>query len=164
MTIKAIPNNLIQFWHDKSNLPEPFKESHARTMRTYSGFHEIFADDAIAADLMKQDAPYLSEFYEHNRIPSSRGDMARLVLLYRYGGLMIDMSMAFYRPIWDRTEDDDEVVLCIYIERIYFIHQVWLNIGAVQCIVSHQSGQFHQEHRRSIAGVDQRFVLPSKNH
>jgi mannosyltransferase OCH1-like enzyme len=37
--------------------------------------------------------------YESNQVPASRSDMARLMLLYAFGGFYVDAAMGFQQPL-----------------------------------------------------------------
>lgn len=89
-----IPKILIQFWHDPSSLPEIISHAMEATKEQNRDYKYIFADDEFMYKFISaryQDS--VLQLYRHNRIPASRADLARLMLLYEYGGFYVDASM-----------------------------------------------------------------------
>jgi len=50
-------------------------------------------------------------FYQENKIPASRSDIARLLLLYHYGGIYLDAAMEVSNSIGQLTDNDPEIVV-----------------------------------------------------
>jgi hypothetical protein len=108
----AIPRNILQFWHDKAVVPPEMHEAmegtraHNRSYRIH-----IFDDEGIAALLVATDRPDLLELFRLVRLPSSRSDIARLVILERYGGFYLDASMQFHVSLDAFLEGNPELIL-----------------------------------------------------
>jgi mannosyltransferase OCH1-like enzyme len=51
------------------------------------------------------------DIYKLNKIPASRSDLARLMLLFEYGGFYIDAAMEFKRPLKELINFNTEILL-----------------------------------------------------
>ncbi len=111
LDMRNIPKNIIQFWHDKTEIPKILQNSISVTKRSNDDYKFIFADDHTIYNLLKDDKYYLLDLYKLNRIPASRSDMARLILLYEYGGFYLDVSMEMHKSLNELVEPDDEIIL-----------------------------------------------------
>jgi hypothetical protein len=89
---KKIPDRLIQFWHNKETIPEPYMEAIQNNKIYTMDIENLFVDDVFMIEFLKNDA-YLSEIYQRLNVESIRSDIARLVLLYEFGGFYMDMSI-----------------------------------------------------------------------
>jgi len=106
-----IPKNIILFWHDKIAMPADFNKCITMTMKSHSGFELIFSDDDDVKKIIRNEFSQFIDLYERNRIPASRSDIARLILLYKFGGIYFDMSMEFYKPLSDIISMKENLVL-----------------------------------------------------
>ncbi len=106
-----IPRNLIVFYHDKSDLPEPFASALATTQATNPDYSLIFLDDQSILKIIKDNFPHFSEIYPRIRIPAARADVARLIALYLFGGIYVDIEMAFHKPFADLLDPGEELLL-----------------------------------------------------
>lgn len=103
-----IPHNLIVFFHDFEQLPERSAEALATTTTTNPHFSQIRIDDAAARDLIADHAPHLADLYGRIRVPACRSDLIRLLALYVFGGLYIDIAMAYtsrFEKVFDFSKD-----------------------------------------------------------
>jgi len=95
-----IPKNILQFWHDKEKIPVEMQEALDGTRATHGDYEIRLADDAeIRALLDARHTRELRAIYDLIRLPSSRSDIARLVLLKEYGGFYLDASMQFHSSL-----------------------------------------------------------------
>ena len=111
MKMTRIPKNIIQFWHDNDTMPEKIKSARDITFANNSDYNSIFADDKFMYNLLEQKWRELYELYKLNRIPASRSDVARLILLYEYGGFYLDMSMEFCKSLNSIVDENDDIIL-----------------------------------------------------
>jgi len=107
---KKIPNRLIQFWHDKTVIPDIYKKARQKNKMITSGMQELFVDDEFMLDFLR-DNVFLYEVYMRLNVESIRSDIARLVLLHKYGGIYMDMSIALNKPMYPLIEADAELAL-----------------------------------------------------
>jgi mannosyltransferase OCH1-like enzyme len=95
-----IPKNLIQFWHDRNVLPVEIGSAMRLTRDNNPGFRVIEADDSFMRLFIRRHyGKSIARLYDLNSIPASRSDMARLMLLYEYGGIYVDASIELKRDI-----------------------------------------------------------------
>ncbi|MCX6970427.1 MAG: glycosyltransferase [Verrucomicrobia bacterium] len=109
---RSIPKNILQFWHDKSRIPLEMQEAMDETRRRNGDYKPALADDAEIRSLLLGDGRReLLMLYDLVRLPSSRSDIARLVLLQKYGGFYLDASMQFHISLNGFLAGDPELVL-----------------------------------------------------
>jgi len=107
---KRIPNRLIQFWHHKKSIPEPYLEAQENNKNYTENIETLFVDDLFMVDFL-QNREYLLEVYQRVRVESIRSDIARLVLLYEYGGFYMDMSIKLHSSLDRIVNQNNELAL-----------------------------------------------------
>ena len=89
-----IEKNLIQFWHDKNKIPSQIDEAIKTTKKNNLDYNVLLVDDSYMYDFIsKHYNRSILRLYEFNLIPASRSDIARLMLLYEFGGVYVDASI-----------------------------------------------------------------------
>lgn len=107
-----IPRRIILFFHDKMLIPEIYNEAFSVTKRANSLCEIIYADDVYLNDfIVSKYSKDILKIYNLNRIPASRSDLARLLLLFEYGGFYIDVSMEVRKPLKLTLDSETEVLL-----------------------------------------------------
>lgn len=108
---KKIPNNLIFFWHDKKSLPDQIRRAVDNTVAASQGARIVFADDGYMYDFIEShyDNDTLAQ-YKRIRVPASRSDVARLMLLYEFGGLYLDAAMETLTAAHSIVDDDADLL------------------------------------------------------
>ncbi len=109
--MNKIPNNLIVFFHDKAALPDSFAQAFKTTTSANPEFKPLFLDDESTTKLIADNFPHFSDLYPRIRIPAARADIARLIALYVYGGIYVDIAMAFHTSASKLISPDDELLL-----------------------------------------------------
>jgi len=158
---KKIPRRLIQFWHNKSTLPIEYKEAIEHNKQYLNGFEILFADDEYMLNFFKEkNDTFLYELYQNIQIESLRSDIARIVLLYEYGGIYLDISMVLSQPLYNIIKDDTEVALLFrddqaryskYPENAHIANGILCSVSAspflkecfVQCLDSIIDGRYN---------------------
>ncbi len=108
-----IPRNIIQFWHDNSDVPEVIAEAMAVTKSNNSNYSIIRADDNFMYNFIENNYnEVVLKLYKNNKISASRSDIARLMLLYEYGGFYIDASMELQENL-DKLYDDTAKIIVV---------------------------------------------------
>lgn len=110
--LRKIPDNLILFWHDKASIPLTIAQAVKKTIEINVGSNVIYADDIYMYEFIQ--ATYDKEtlmLYKSIKIPASRSDVARLMLLYEYGGVYVDAAMEALRPVESIIDSDSELIL-----------------------------------------------------
>ena len=105
----GIPKNIITFWHENASLPPLFAENIKTTLKNNHGCNHLHLDDHDALALVEEFFPHLAEFYREMRIPAARSDISRLVALYLYGGVYVDVSMIINEAIHNHFDPTDQI-------------------------------------------------------
>lgn len=107
-----IPKRIIQFWHDREAIPEVTRAAIDDTMALHPDYEHVLADDAF---MRKHIAEHFNaatlQLYNRIRIPASRSDLARLMLLHSYGGTYLDCSLQLHKRLDSILREGDEIVL-----------------------------------------------------
>ncbi len=107
--MSSIPRVIFQFWHDKHAIPPEYARAFACNRENNPHFDFNLIDDAFVNALLREHFDgLLVDLYRLNRIPASRCDMARLAVLYHYGGIYLDASLKLrgsLDPIADATSE-----------------------------------------------------------
>ena len=109
-----IPKVLIQFWHDYEDIPDVVTKAMAVTHSNHDDYKIIKADDDFMYDFIKNHySEALLNLYKRNRIPASRADISRLLLLYAYGGFYLDATMEFTGTLNKFIDNVSDVILVL---------------------------------------------------
>jgi len=107
-----IPRNLIFFWDDLNNLPIAIVNAIEVSKKNNSNYHIIMADDAYMYEFIQNNhSKMFLELYKLNQIAASRSDIARLMLLYEFGGFYVDASMQLQKNLDTINNHDKDLVL-----------------------------------------------------
>ena len=103
-----IQKNVFQTWKTQ-NFPQKIEKilNKNRKLNPDFKFH-IYTDDQLL-DFVKSN--YDSEIFnafEKLKHPVARADMWRYLILFKYGGVYLDIDSKFNNPITSFIEDDDE--------------------------------------------------------
>lgn len=93
-------NEIISFyWDDISTLPLEYKEN-IEIARSIHFKHKVFVFDSCAghAEVDKVSSG-LSKHYDEIKIPAAKSDIARLAILYNYGGWYLDCDMKLCKDL-----------------------------------------------------------------
>lgn len=108
----VIPQNILYFWHDKSMIPDLLQNAMRETASNNPDYHIIFTDDNDIRQLIgEKHNQELLTLFNLTRIPSPRSDIARMVMLYEYGGFYLDVSMEMHRSLNTLYDRNTELVL-----------------------------------------------------
>jgi len=108
---KKIPPRIIRFWHRHETLPQVYREAKEHNTALLSGLEDLYIDDRYMESFLRKYNPFLFELYRKTRVESTRSNLARLTLLYEYGGLYMDMSIRLFQPLYSILEHDTQVAL-----------------------------------------------------
>jgi len=107
---KKIPKRLIQFWNDKPTIPQVYQAALDTNKNFTTDLDILFVDDDYMLAFLKS-KPFLHDLYKKLRVESIKSDIARLTLLYEYGGIYMDMSMVLHKAIYPLLDSESELVL-----------------------------------------------------
>ncbi|MEQ8560959.1 MAG: glycosyltransferase [Cytophagales bacterium] len=90
--LPSIPKIIIQFWHDKNNIPlDVLKCLDSWNVLKHKSFKIILYDDNSARDYIQKNYPHdFLKAYNNCRHPAMRSDYFRLCYIYKSGGIYVD--------------------------------------------------------------------------
>lgn len=109
----AIPRILHQTFYDRK-LPERLEQSVAELRAINPGWeYRFYDDDDIAAFIKEHYPPLVWEYYERidPRYGAARADLFRYLLLYKVGGVYLDIKSSATRPLDSVLQPDDRFIL-----------------------------------------------------
>lgn len=123
-----INKNLFLFCHDWSSLPKQFDSVVKKICSKNVTWNVLKFDDNKIIEILNKDDIFPVDLYINNRIPASRSDIARLILLYKFGGVYSDLSFDYIVHLDEYFELDKDLILikrddfAIYEGREEFAH------------------------------------------
>ena len=93
-----------------TSLPEAFKEIMRNTTRLNPKYSQFYFSSLDTALFIQQYFPQYWSDYKTVVPGAFRADIFRLLVLYQFGGIYVDMSMIFKRPIDEVVTATDEFV------------------------------------------------------
>ncbi|QJD99902.1 hypothetical protein HH212_07595 [Massilia forsythiae] len=109
----AIPRIIHQTFYDR-NLPGPLKANVERMKALNPGWEYRFYDDADIEAFIKQNYPaFVWDYYERidKRYGAARADFFRYLLMYKVGGVYLDIKSGALRPLDSVLKPDDCFIL-----------------------------------------------------
>ena len=109
--VVTIPKIIFQTWKSRDDIPDKWI-SGQESIETYmSDWTHVITDDDDNRNFIKEYYPeYLSK-YDSFPYNIQRADFVRPFLLYKFGGLYLDMDIEIQRPLDDLFTSDSEVFL-----------------------------------------------------
>jgi len=93
-----IPKIIHQTWKDKTLPPIIYKLlSENISFLKSNGYEYMFWTDDMILKLISEEYPNLYNIYKLARTGVQKGDMARIILVYHYGGIYIDLDVLVLR-------------------------------------------------------------------
>ena len=113
----AIPRILHQTYRSADAVPAALRPGIERLRAMNPGWDYRFYDDAAVEDFIRSE--YKPEFHRaYRRINPvygpARADFFRYLLMYRYGGVYLDLKSTTVRPLDETLRADDEYVLAFW--------------------------------------------------
>jgi hypothetical protein len=93
-----IPKIIHQTWKDK-HLPPILYNLVSENMKFLksNGYELMFWTDDMILELINKEYPHFYNIYKFARTGVQRGDIARILLVYHYGGIYIDLDVLILR-------------------------------------------------------------------
>ena len=102
-----IPKIVHQIWVGPNDKPEYLEGYSAKLKELHPDWDcRLWTEDSLPTDLLR------TEYLDKLRAPAERADLLRLELLYRFGGLYIDIDMVPLRPM-DPILEMGDFVICL---------------------------------------------------
>jgi mannosyltransferase OCH1-like enzyme len=93
-----IPKIIHQTWKDKTLPPIIYKLlSENISFLKSNGYEYMFWTDDMILKLISEEYPNFYNIYKLARTGVQKGDMARIILVYHYGGIYIDLDVLVLR-------------------------------------------------------------------
>ncbi len=93
-----IPKIIHQTWRDK-NLPPIIYNLVSENIKTLKshGYELMFWTDEMILKLISEEYPHFNNIYKLARTGVQKGDIARILVVYHYGGIYIDLDVLLLR-------------------------------------------------------------------
>lgn len=106
-----IPKKIYQAWHDKN--PNPiFIEYMNNVLKMNPGYeYELFSEDEMDYFVCNNFDDDVILCYKQLNIITAKVDFWRYLILYKNGGIYIDIDSTFLRPLDELINDDDNAII-----------------------------------------------------
>lgn len=110
---KYIPKNIYQLVADKNNINPAFVENIKYIKDLNPTWNHILYDDDDMVEYIKKYYPYLLHIYNkiNPKYGAAKADFFRYILMYREGGVYLDIKSAMKIPLDQMLKPDDEYLL-----------------------------------------------------
>ena len=88
-----VPRILHQTWRDDQNIPSDWQKASNSCRSYHSNYEYRLWTDTTARQLIEQEFPSLLSTYDSYPYDIQRADVIRLVVLYVYGGIYLDLDI-----------------------------------------------------------------------
>lgn len=106
-----IPKNIFQSWCNKELHPE-IKKVQESILKSNPEYKYFLYDDEEIDKFVNDNYPgEISECYNKLNIIVAKVDFWRYLVLYKYGGVYLDMDSSIVKPLKSFISEDDEAVL-----------------------------------------------------
>jgi mannosyltransferase OCH1-like enzyme len=106
-----IPKRIYQTWKTK-NLPWGIKNVITNMMELNPSYsHYLYDDDEIDKFVLENYPGEIAECFNKLNIGASRADLWRYLILYKYGGVYLDIDAAILKPLDTLIRRDDTAII-----------------------------------------------------
>jgi hypothetical protein len=112
---QLIPRHIYQCVADKRRLAEPYAENIARLRGANPGYtHELFDDADILQFIRDELGPHHVDRFRriNDGYGAAKADFFRYLMIYKHGGIYLDIKSTADRPFDDLLSPDDQYILC----------------------------------------------------
>ncbi len=148
----TIPRILHQTYASLAELPTELHENRERIRALNPGWTlKFYDDDAVEAYIAKHYEANILALYQriNPRYGAVRADLFRYLLMYREGGVYLDIKSAMDRPLDDVLLSNERYVLSFWPPAQGEPHKFWGNHPE---LLSHDLGEFQQWHLIAAPG------------
>lgn len=152
-TQKSIPKQIFQCFRSKTDLPNELLENVKRIKSLNPGWtHQIFDDQDIVLFIETEyGQEWLACYNKINpRYGAARADFFRYLLLYRRGGVYLDIKSSFMKPLDEVLRHDDQFLLSTWNNALGESFENWGLSPALAGIAP--DGEFQQWQIACVAG------------
>ena len=110
-----IPKIIHQTWRDK-NLPPIIYNLVSENIKTLKsqGYELMFWTDEMILKLISEEYPHFYNIYKLARTGVQKGDIARILLVYHYGGIYIDLDVLILRDFGEFLDMNSDKLYITY--------------------------------------------------
>lgn len=102
---------LFQTWKTRDNIPEHWIEGQEAIKVHMGGWYHIITDDNDNRKFIQEHYPKYLEKYDSFQYPIQRADYIRGFLLYKFGGVYLDLDTVIQKPLDDLFTTNNDVYL-----------------------------------------------------
>jgi mannosyltransferase OCH1-like enzyme len=106
-----IPKNIYQSWYTTSLHPIVQKQINNIKEMNPDYFHKIYTDDEINSFVNDNFPGEIADCYNKINIIVSKVDFWRYLILYKLGGVYLDMDSSINIPLSELIKDDDNAII-----------------------------------------------------
>ncbi len=147
----VIPKIIHQTYHSRT-LPQEFQQNVRKLQDINPGWEYRFYDDGDIREFIISSYGVkiwsrfdsISAYYG-----ASRADLFRYLLMYKLGGVYLDIKSACLRPLDEVLLHDDRYILSKWRNQVYEVHEGW---GLVDELAEIPRGEFQQWHIICVPG------------
>lgn len=106
-----IPKNIFQSWYTTSLHPQVQK--YIDEMKTHNPeyTHKMYTDSEMDEFVNENFKGVIADCYNKLNIIVAKVDFWRYLILYKYGGVYVDMDSHINKPLRELIKDDDEAII-----------------------------------------------------
>lgn len=148
---QSIPKIIHQTFY-RSDLPDELQKNVHRLKNLNPGWEYRFYDDNAIIDFLKTNyPPHILNHFESidSRYGAARADLFRYLLLYKCGGMYLDIKSSATKPLDSVLKEDDEYLLSHWQNKAGEAYEGW---GCHEELNYIQNGEFQQWHIISVPG------------
>lgn len=106
-----IPKTIYQTWHSKE-VPAPIQDEIDEMMEINKGWkREMYDDNDIETFIGENFDSNTLNIYKRLNIGAAKADLWRYMVLYKYGGVYLDIDSIIKKPLDDLIKDDDQLIV-----------------------------------------------------
>ncbi len=98
LKIERIPRIIHQMWKD-NNIPSELEPVVRSVKENHPNYEYLFWTDETIMGFISKEYPEILFFYTQLPYPIQRSDLARLLILFHYGGVYVDLDMYIEKPL-----------------------------------------------------------------
>jgi mannosyltransferase OCH1-like enzyme len=106
-----IPKNIFQSWYTINLHPTIQKHINKIKIMNPDYNHKIYTDDEIDAFVNENFPGIIANCYNKLNIIVAKVDFWRYLILYKYGGIYLDMDSSINQPLNQLIKDTDEAII-----------------------------------------------------
>jgi mannosyltransferase OCH1-like enzyme len=108
-----IPKNIFQSWHTTELHPQVQKYIDEIKINNPEYTHKIYTDSEIDSFVNENFMGEIADSYNKLNIIVAKVDFWRYLILYKYGGVYLDIDSYINKPLRELIKDEDECIITV---------------------------------------------------